>query len=287
MIRLVFITFMILASVLVHAEVALPSNIEEVFRKAHQPSPTNPTIPYREEQFFVDYLTSNWRSIAENIECLPPRDGMAFQKEVLFNISVINFGYACCNLPPTEYVEFFEQIVSLCEQQRISLTAFENLYSGGYGKEFFWSVNWEHPKVQGIFDRIRQFDPPLDASFMKMMEKQARGKLADNYMLNAGADTPLPQTLPGIKLQRPFASVIRKYEAMTGKKVPPDPDFPDHNITRPGRRSLQDIEVGKPAASIQPARPGRWLEILIACVAGLFLARLLWRRWKRTKSDCP
>jgi hypothetical protein len=170
------------------------------------------------------------------------------------------------------------------EQKRISFTAFYSIYDGGYGKEDFWSVNWEHPRVQRIFARIRKFDPSPNAAFMDALEAQAAGKLADNYMVNRSDDGPLPQTLPGIKLQRSFASVIRRFEARTGKRVPADPDYPDHHNIRPSKKSLHEAELGTHVEGVatEVAKPWwRSTGFLISMVVGLLLVAFWIRSWMR------
>jgi hypothetical protein len=276
---LVMIASITLQVVSVHG-MTFPEEIETSFRKYGRRMPGRDDL-YGEQKEFVDYITSNWPKIADNIESLPPVDGEDFLGNVRFNATVVHFGYACCRLGPIEYLDYFEQITALYEQKRISFTAFKNLYHGGYGKEDFWSVNWEHPGVQAIFERIRRFDPPPDASFMEMVEDQSAGKLADNYMVNRGDNDPLPQTLPGIKLQRPFASLIRKYEAMTGKKFPPDPEFPDHHITRPSKRGLREIEAAGTASVSPPVGRKGWVWISVAGMAFLLLLGMFRRRWRR------
>lgn len=120
---------------------------------------------------------------------------------------------------------------------------------------------------------------------MSLVDDQAGGKLADNYMVNSSDDDPLPQTLPGIKLQRPFASGIRKYEAMTGNRVPPDPNFPDHHTTRPSRKGLQELEAAGPGTLLAEQVKAWWTrpELLISSIIAVFLAVVLWfRRSKRS-----
>lgn len=253
--------------------ITLPDEIDLSFRRSGHRIPNREEL-YGEQQPFLDYIAKNWRQITENIECLPPLDGEEDEIGVKFNCSVVRLGYACGHLAPAEYLDFFEQIVTLYEQKRISYSAFHSVYYGSDEKFSFWSVNWEHPRVQKIFDRIRKFDPPPDKDFLSMIEDQASGKLADNYMVNSSDDGPLPQTLPGIKLQRPFASVIRKYEAMTGKRVPADPDFPDHHNTRPSKKSLREADGGDYAnsnTSMHSSGLLYWISILLLTLLGLFV----------------
>lgn len=105
-------------------------------------------------------------------------------------------------------------------------------------------------------------------SLLSLVEDQEKGDLADNYMANMSDDAPLPQTLPGIKLKRPFASLIKKYERLTGRKVPPDPDFPDEPQTRPskrnpdagGEREKTNAEAGEESST-------SWMPVVVAIAA--------------------
>lgn len=276
------INLLSLVSILHGSDFKLPEDVANSFRLAGHRIQGSDEL-HGEEKSFVDYVVSNWRDISKNIEYLPPKDGKS-PIEIRFNASVVRLGYACDSLPPIEYVEFFEQIVTLYEQKRISTLAFTNLYLGGDIKANFWSVNWEHPRVQGIFDRMRKFDPPLSESFLSLVEAEANGSLADNYMTNVSDDTPPPQTLPGIKLQRPWASAIRKYEALTGKRIPKHPDFPDHNNTRPSRKGLQEGKgLDNSAPSNTTAATPWWnrLSIWIASTTGLIIASIYVIRRRR------
>lgn len=272
-------------SPLVAAEFSLPQEVEISFRRNGQPIPGG-NESYGRQELFIHYISQNWRNIVENIECLPPLDGHEDEKGVKFNVSVVRFGYSCAHLPPEEYLEFFEQIVSLYEQKRISFTAFENIYHGADEKHDFWSVNWEHPRVQAIFDRIRNFNPPPDDTFKSMVEDQSIGKLADNYMHDLPVDSPPPETLPGIKLQRPWASLIRKYEAITGKRVPVDPNFPDHNNARPSRKGLQELAAAGPETLIAEPANSWWMrpELLVPSILAALVAVVFWLRRRNEQS---
>ena len=228
-----------------------------------------------ERQTFIDYLCKNWREITKNIEILPDTKGNFYKKSDAFNASVNTFGAACESLPPEEYLEFLEQFVGLYEDKRIGYMPFDFQLSGSDKKECFLEVNWEHPRVQGIISRARRLIPPSEISTLSWLDEAAKGELADNYMTNKSDDAPLPETLPGIKLKRPWGSLIKKFELITGKKVPHDPKFDP----RPSRRGGGSGESAAARTEDQPIWP--WF----ACVTALFvLSFLIWRMRARRSS---
>ena len=73
------------------------------------------------------------------------------------------------------------------------------------------------------------------------------------------------------------ASAIRKYEVLTGKRIPKHRDFPDSNNTRSGRNGLHEGKgLDNSAPSTIPAATPRWsrLNIWIASTTGLILASI-------------
>jgi hypothetical protein len=98
---------------------------------------------------------------------------------------------------------------------------------GNDKKDDFLSVNWEYPRVRVILKKVIKLIPTTDEDLRSCVEEIASGRLADNYMTDKGDDDPRPETLPGIKLVRPWDSLLKKYERMTGKKVEEsyDPTF--------------------------------------------------------------
>jgi hypothetical protein len=155
--------------------------------------------------------------------------------------------------------------VVLFEQKKIPLKALDIVF-GREKKDDFLPVNWEHPRVRAILTKMRKLIPQTNESLQSYVEDVATGKLADNYMTNEGDDAPLPETLPGIKLVRPWDSLIKKYERMTGKKIeePHDPTFnprPEKaNHTKPTSEAVI-------ASSQSPTKARGWLWL-----SGLVLA---------------
>jgi hypothetical protein len=220
---------------------------------------------------FVDYVLKNWKLIAEKIEILPEVEGDIPEKGVAFNASVMAFSETCQKLPPLEYVDFLDQMLLLYEKRRISKLAFEEVILPGLEKQDFLSVNYAHPRVESILKKAITLTSKEDDSLRSCLEDMASGALADNYKTNKSDDAPLPETLPGIKLKRPWDSLIRKYERITGKNVPPDPDFPDESGTRPERRPGQGND-GKDASIQNGSGDSTWVSWKLPVIAMALLA---------------
>lgn len=208
-----------------YPEHAFPSDITSGFANSELGESGGLFIRGPDRQRFIEYIRSNWKDIVDNIESLPAEKGQYDSKNAAFAGSVMVFGAACEDLPPTEYLEFLGKFVELREQNRISYSLFENQLRASSAKQDFLAVNWEHPEVELILARARTLIPNDDTVTLKWIDKVSRGDLADNYMTNRSKDAPLPETLPGIKLVRPWASLIEKYEILTGTKIPSDQEF--------------------------------------------------------------
>ena len=225
------------------------------------------------------YIKSNWREIATHIESLPlrvaPGGFIIASKEQAFNGTVANFAAACESLPPLEYLDFLDQFLSLHENKRISFHPIETALTGVNEKRDFLAVNWEHSRVQAICSKALELIPTSKVSYRELFESIATGELADNYLPDQGVDLPPPELLPGIKLQRPFASLIGKYEQLTGKKFPHDPKF----NPRPTRRGEATADPRTGAIQAQAIWP--WLAGLMAVLATAFSV------WKLRSSRLP
>ncbi len=266
-------------STILRGEFEIPEDISRAIATAGMGESGGFGVRDIDEDVFYDYIRANWRQIAENIEVLPladPGPGRSFLSEAdAIRASVIRFTAACEALPPMEYVEFLETMIGLHEQGKIS---FEMLQDGPFmpvwRKHSFLSVNWEHPRVAAILNKMIELTPPEKESFLSLLRDEAAGELADNYMTARSDDDELPETLPGIKLQRPWASLIRQYERITGKKVPHDPKY---DGPRPERRGSSSPDApagdGEEAPSSRPLWP--WLVFAVVTLPAAFL---LWKR---------
>lgn len=257
----------------------LPAEIEKVFAKCN-PYISREDAMAIDDPRFVEYISKNWRWIAEEIEVLPEVEGDIPQKQVAFNASVIAFAETCQKLPPLEYVDFLDQMLVNYEQRRISDTAFELMLMAQLEKHDFLSVNYEHPRVAAILKKASQLTPAKNKALKSCLEDMASGALADNYKTNMEDDAPLPQTLPGIKLKRPWGSLIKRYERVTGKKLPSDPDFPEETSSRPERRPGQGDSGSGVEQVVELTTLGK---SLLGGILALLAAGIAWgiARWRR------
>lgn len=267
------ITMFFSLTVNIYAQSIIPSEVESGIKQSGIGESGGFFIHGVEKEKFYDFIKYHWREMADNIEVLPSADagpGFSFNSEkVARSASAMNFAAACEILPPEEYVEFLDKWTSLAEEGRIPFAAFERM--GVDQKYCFLDVNWEHPKVKGILRRMIKLAPPNEESWLEMMTAIANGELADTYMENMSDDAPLPQTLPGIKLKKPWGSLIKRYERLTGKKADVPSRFDDMDIAgRVERRPLKDPQSTKGSSEV--SRSSNWISF--ALVGGGFIAAL-------------
>jgi hypothetical protein len=220
------------------------------------------------------HMMTNWRKITADIDALPiSKFDPKYNKErVLPSISL--FIDDCEGLPPLEYLDFLDQMLVLYEQKRISDDAFEHAFLPSLEKQDFLSVNYSHPRMAAILQKAISLTPHYNDDLKSCFKDMVSGALADNYMTDRSDDAPLPETLPGVKLKRPWGSILRKYERLTGKKVPPDPGFPDEDQTRPPRRPQANAvgngfnEGGAPTND-RSMSPAIWVAAGLACLAAV------------------
>ena len=182
---------------------------------------------------FTQYICEHWKDIMR--EYIPNYHNSDGPNKTL-TIDVIRF--AAEDLPPLEYLDFLENLLDMEDQGKLPRGNNSLMLDGRNKKSSFLEVNWQYPRVQAILKRaIKLFSN--DKVAVAAFEATASGKLADNYRNGVSDDAPDPETLPGIKLQRPWGSLIRKYEWLTGKKVPPDPKY-DPRTDRRGHTASVD-----------------------------------------------
>lgn len=234
-----------------------------------------------EEKRFSEYIRQHWREIAENIESLPmadPGPGRSYTSEKdAFNASAANFGAACEVLPPMEYLDFLEKWLDLYQQEKISDWTLQRQLMGLSQKDNFLDVNWEHPRVKNIATRTKELIPDFQYA-----DSILNGTLADGYLNSKSDDDPLPETLPGIKLKRPWGSVLKKYERMTGKKSPHDPHFDPRPTTRIKGKPSSESGIQDPSESLSF---WQWLigsVVVLISIFGVLRSRL--NHGKRARS---
>ena len=114
--------------------------------------------------------------------------------------------------------------------------------------------------MKAIFAKARPLIPSSEEAKLSWLDEAAAGDLADNYLTNKSDDAPLPETLPGIKLKRPWASLIKKYEMMTGKKV--EVAYNPRYNPRPERQTGSTFQTASVAKEIIPIWLNPWLWII-------------------------
>lgn len=241
--------------------------------------------PSLQRQELKQYFLANWQSILNDLDSLPIRRyDPKYKKERVIG-SYSTFFEDCEALEPLNYLDFLEQSLTLAETGRIEKGMLLDLTAGLVEKQNFLSINYEHPRVAAILQRKLKIAQNEDSSWRELLEKSANGDLADNYLTNQSTDAPLPQTLPGIKLKRPWGSLIKKYEKITGTKVPPDPDFPEEPQSRPERRPRQsgmsdDSQINTARQTISPTS-----KSMIVAMAALSFGGLIWMwaRWRKRR----
>lgn len=181
---------------------SLPADLEGQFERASVSEYGDFTVEGKPADDLVNFLTSHWRDLLQDANKIEDPDELA---RVASKI-----GAAAEQLPPLEYLNFLEGYMDLYEARRFPDMTFAVQLCGRGRKESFLSVNFEHPQVQILLERAKQLLPKDDEVVQTMIQKMASGKLADNYLTNVSDDAPLPETLPGIKLRKPWASLLDK-----------------------------------------------------------------------------
>lgn len=215
---------------------------------------------------FTKYICEHWATLLD--EYTPNTHNTGNYKTLTLSIIC----HAAEELPPMEYLNFLDKLLDMEEQGKLPSGGDSMLLHGSNEKHDFLSVNWEHPRVQKILAKaIKVFSN--NRSSVELLKSMAAGELADNYREGVSDDMPDPQTLPGIKLKRPFGSLIRKIELFTGKKVPPDPKYDPRPTRRGGSSADTTATLEEKAPSIFHIWP--WLALGIAVLA---FASFIWKK---------
>jgi len=270
-----FIIPWILSIISSMADYSMPPEIGKAIASGRIGESLGYIVPDIDRSIFDDHIKKNWRNIADNVEILPlassPYDGQIHDYEISRSASAASFAAACEVLPPMEYLDFLDKWLDLFDQDRITYRAVNSGWGGVQKKIDFLSVNWEHPRVQIILKRALKLVPANGDGLYEVIEAMAQGELADAYRDNKSDSAPNPETLPGIKLQRPFASTLALIERLTGKEIPDDPHFgprPERRIGAAGSSLAPEI-AQRPASSFW-----QWLIGGLVVVGGVFA---VWR----------
>jgi hypothetical protein len=222
-----------------------------------------------DEKKLGEYICANWRSILKEYKSLS-----LIKTDSIHGLHHLIMAYACEELPPFEYLDFLDEMLNVIEQMKVNNEPLDyaNLLFYGRGrKDSFLAVNWEHPRVKKILQRAIKFFSEVDPTAVDCLQSEAKGELAENYMSDRRDGDPLPETLPGIKLIRPWGSLLKKYELFTGKKLPPDPSFPDNSATRANRRNHTSSQSGDQGAVLVES----WSAWIWAGIAGAICLTVL------------
>ncbi len=277
---------LILVTASSQAELNLPPDIQVALTQSNPGESGGLFVHGTSEERLFGFIRENWREIAERIEELPVTPGVFDSATSQKNATVIVFGVACEWLPAEEYLEFLEKFTELREEGRIDFGVWKSQLFGWAKKDHFLAVNWQHPRVKNLLEKAMGMVPETETDTLEMLNNIAHGKLADSYLVNKPDDAPLPETLPGVKLKRPFASLISKYERLTGKRVPADPQFPEEMHSRPPRRSengLNDVPVSVDMASALFSGRAKSLAVASFSLALILFVFLLILRKKRVR----
>ena len=229
-----------------------------------------------DEEKFISYIQNNWKAIVKNTKSLPLHPHEKSNSEISLS-SLCILGAACERLPPLEYLDFLDQMLVLFERSESTRDAIGSVVLGVDKKQDFLAVNWEHPRVQMILAKAKHLIPPSDVDLLSCVDDMASGALADTYRTNISDDVPNPETLPGIKLVRPWDSLIEKYERMTGKKLdePHDPQF----NPRPEKRDGTSDSSTPALTNASPSLTKMQWPICGLLLLGIALAtRAIWKR---------
>ncbi len=260
-VNLLVVNFLITMS-FAYGEFKLPLDVKTALAQSKIGENGGFLICGADDKVVKNYIKSNWKVIAENIECLPevdPGEGYSITLDKDSSLAAVsNFAAACECLPPLEYLDFLDVFLDLYEKKQIPFGPVERNLMGVDQKSDFLSVNYSHPRVQAICEKAISLIPPGEVTLIEWVQSIKNGELADNYMQNRPDDDPGPETLPGIKLQRPWASLIKKFELRTGLKAPYDPKFDP----RPARRG--DLSAEQTAMIPQKQTVWPWLGGLLA-----------------------
>lgn len=219
---------------------------------------------------YEDFALKHWKILLSDVDRLPSRRGNP-QTVTAAQISVF-----CEKLPPMEYLDLLDRLIDLVAGEKINPDTLMAQINGTESKHLFIAVNFEHARVRDLLRRAKEVsgDHP---NIVRSLERHESGELADGYQVTNGADF-FPQTLPGIKLRHPDETLIRKYEQMTGRRIPRDPRFETQSAIRPPRRMAQGEVPGNdpgeprsPASTMWPWIAGG-ATIVVACF-GLWMIR--------------
>lgn len=274
-----FLVIMVLMLTPARASLVIPQEIQAGFVRSKIGESGGLYIYGVDEAVFSTYILGNWKLLMANVKSLPfhPREAELQSEISLSSLAIL--GAACEKLPPLEYLDFLDQMLTLFEQSENTRTLIESNVFGVDEKHNFLSVNWEHPRVLAILSKYRELIPSENEALLVCVDAMASGALADNYMYDRSDDAPRPETLPGIKLKRPWDSIIKKYERVTGRKLG-DPNDPTFNPRAEKRGERPDSSTTRLADNLSGSgvTKKQWTLYGLLLLAVAYAARGIWKR---------
>jgi hypothetical protein len=184
----------------------MPPDVEEGFKHASVGESGGLFTGAPEHRdILVEYVKSNWRELLPHFEEVQVRGNTIESK-----ISVI--GIAAEELEPLEYLNFLDEYLILVRQGRVPLDEMVSQIGGNGRKRDFMAVNWKYPKVREQLTAVMKLNEEkggiLSPDEVTGLQSVAEGGEADSYDDGTGREPP--ETLPGVKLENPFASLIKK-----------------------------------------------------------------------------
>ena len=161
-----------------------------------------------EREVVIEFVKMNWREVLDNLDQVPSPGGNVSGAAMLV-------GAAAEELPPLEYLDFLDAYLTLYERGGVNDDLLRAQLAGDNRKNYFVAVNAAHPRVKALLLRAKNLVPKENVVFQEYLDEEIAGARSDMYFANASRDTPPPETLPGIKLRKPFESLIEKAKRMT------------------------------------------------------------------------
>jgi hypothetical protein len=188
-------------------DLALPENVAEIMSRAGTAEYDGYYPSGETGQPMVDYVKANWSELLDNLKEVPSAGKSKTSAAMLL-------GRIAEELPPEDYLEFMAKYLDAYEKGDIPTNIVALQIAGSVRKEYFFAVNFEDARAKSIISRAKSLAPEKETDFRAYMDELMSGKLADMYLANESDDAPRPETLPGIKLRAPFASLIEKAKRM-------------------------------------------------------------------------
>lgn len=196
---LIFLFFHPLAK----ASLDLPPEVKEAFSRASvgEDGYLYPSGSGRD--LIIEYVKNNWKDLLDQLADVPSEAG-----SIRSAARVV--GNAAEELPPLDYLDFLDHYLTAYSRGHIEDELLRWQLAGVDRKNYFITVNAAHPRVRNLLLRAKELVPKENVAFQEYLDEEFAGKRTDMYFANKSDDARPPETLPGIKLRKPFESLIAK-----------------------------------------------------------------------------